>query len=137
VSRRRAKRLERVGNWLALILVLGAVGSAAFVYWRWEYREQRFDRELWSKLIDSDILSSAAASVLGGDGFGVLEQVAILVALGHQMAAVPYLESVMLASGALARFGRRSRARKSLPSPWTARWARGRCGPRVPVTATG
>ena len=68
-------------------------------------REQRFDSELWSKLIDSDILSSAAASALGGDGFGVLEQVAILVALGHQMAAVPYLESVMLASGALARFG--------------------------------
>jgi len=24
-------------------LVLGAVGSAVFVYWRWEYREQRFD----------------------------------------------------------------------------------------------
>ena len=67
--------------------------------------DQRFDKALWRKLIDSDILSSAAASALGGDGFGVLEQVAILVALGHQMAAVPYLESVMLASGALARFG--------------------------------
>ena len=35
----------------------------------------------------------------------MLEQVAILVALGHQMAAVPYLDSVMLAAGALARFG--------------------------------
>ncbi len=67
--------------------------------------EQRFDRDLWSKLVDSDILSSASASALGGDGFGVLEQVAILVALGHQLAAVPYLESIMLASGALARFG--------------------------------
>ena len=67
--------------------------------------EQRFDRELWRKLIDADILSSAAASALGGDGFGVLEQVAILVALGHQLAAVPYLESVVLASSALARFG--------------------------------
>src|SRR3984957_2115795 len=68
-------------------------------------REQRFDSELWSKLIGSDILSSASAPALGGDGFGVLEQVAILVALGHQMAAVPYLDSVMLAAGALARFG--------------------------------
>jgi 3-oxocholest-4-en-26-oyl-CoA dehydrogenase beta subunit len=67
--------------------------------------DQRFDRDLWRKLVESDILSSASASALGGDGFGVLEQVAILVALGHQMAAVPYLESVMLASGALARFG--------------------------------
>jgi 3-oxocholest-4-en-26-oyl-CoA dehydrogenase beta subunit len=67
--------------------------------------DQRFDRELWRKLIDADILSSASASSLGGDGFGVLEQVAVLVALGHQLAAVPYLESVVLAAGALARFG--------------------------------
>lgn len=67
--------------------------------------EQRFDRQLWDKLIEADILTSAAPSALGGDGFGVLEQVAILVALGHQLAAVPYLESVMLGAGALARFG--------------------------------
>src|ERR1700744_3270792 len=67
--------------------------------------DHRFDRELWSKLVDSDILTSAAATQVGGYGFGVLEQVAILVALGHQLAAVPYLESVVLASGALARFG--------------------------------
>jgi 3-oxocholest-4-en-26-oyl-CoA dehydrogenase beta subunit len=67
--------------------------------------DQRFDRELWRKLIDADILSSASASSLGGDGFGVLEQVAVLVALGHQLAAVPYLESVVLAAGALARLG--------------------------------
>ena len=60
---------------------------------------------LWRKLVDADILSSASAAALGGDGFGVLEQVAILVALGHQLAAVPYLDSVMLAAGALARFG--------------------------------
>ncbi|EUA00967.1 acyl-CoA dehydrogenase, C-terminal domain protein [Mycobacterium kansasii 732] len=60
---------------------------------------------MWGKLIDADILTSAAAPSLGGDGFGVLEQVAVLVALGHQLAAVPYLESVMLAAGALVRFG--------------------------------
>src|SRR5271165_6357539 len=67
--------------------------------------DQRFDRGLWRKLIEADILSSASPASLGGDGFGVLEQVAVLVALGHQLAAVPYLESVMLAAGALARFG--------------------------------
>jgi 3-oxocholest-4-en-26-oyl-CoA dehydrogenase beta subunit len=67
--------------------------------------EQRFDRALWQKLIEADILTSASASALGGDGFGALEQVAILVALGHQLAAVPYLESVMLGAGVLARFG--------------------------------
>lgn len=66
---------------------------------------QRFDRELWRKLIDADILTSAAPESLGGEGFGVLEQTAVLVALGHQLAATPYLDSVVLAAGALARFG--------------------------------
>ena len=106
--------------------------------------DQRFDRELWGKLIDADILSSASAASLGGDGFGVLEQVAILVALGHQLAAVPYLDSVMLAAGALARFGSEELqqswgvpavvARRSSPSRSTARWAKGRCRPPAPVT---
>jgi alkylation response protein AidB-like acyl-CoA dehydrogenase len=82
--------------------------------------DQRFDRELWRKLIDADILSSAAASSLGGDGFGTLEQVAILVALGHQMAAVPYLDSVVLAAGALARFGS-----EELQQSWGAPAVRG------------
>ena len=67
--------------------------------------DERFDRDLWRTLIDSDVLSAAAPESLGGGGFGVLEQVAVLVALGRQMAAVPYLESVVLAAGALAKFG--------------------------------
>jgi soluble lytic murein transglycosylase len=46
MSRRRASKIVRIGNWLALALVLGAVGSAAFVYVRWLYRER-----LCSKLI--------------------------------------------------------------------------------------
>src|SRR6201746_1391440 len=67
--------------------------------------DERFDRDLWAKLIDADILSTAAPASLGGGGFGVLEETAVLVALGRQIAAVPYLESVVLAAGALARFG--------------------------------
>ena len=67
--------------------------------------DQRFDRELWGKLVDADILSTAAPESLGGGGFGVLEEVAVLAGLGRQLAAVPYLESVVLAAGALARFG--------------------------------
>ncbi|MGE2834305.1 acyl-CoA dehydrogenase family protein [Mycobacterium sp. SMC-4] len=67
--------------------------------------DQRFDRTLWSKLVDADILSAAAPESVGGGGFGVLEQVAVLVALGRQMAAVPYLESAVVSAGALAQFG--------------------------------
>ena len=67
--------------------------------------DQRFDKALWRKLIDADILSTAASEEVGGGGFGVLEQTAILTGLGRQLAAVPYLESVVLGAGALARFG--------------------------------
>lgn len=67
--------------------------------------EQRFDRDLWSKLIDADVLSTTAPEALGGGGFGVLEEVAVLVALGRQLSAVPYLESVVLAAGAIAASG--------------------------------
>lgn len=67
--------------------------------------DQRFDKILWGKLIDADILSTAAPESVGGAGFGVLEQTAILTPLGRQVAAVPYLESVVLGAGALARFG--------------------------------
>ena len=66
--------------------------------------DQRFDTALWHKLIDADILSTAAPESVGGGGFGVLEQSVILTALGRQIAAVPYLESVVLGAGALARF---------------------------------
>src|ERR1700704_5042862 len=70
--------------------------------------EQRIDHDLWGKLIEADIVSTAAPESLGGGGFGVLEQVAVLVALGRQLAAVPYLESVVLGAGALAKFGSES-----------------------------
>ena len=67
--------------------------------------DQRLDTTLWSKLIDADILTAAAPESIGGGGYGILEQTAILTALGRQLAAVPYLESVVLGAGALARFG--------------------------------
>lgn len=76
--------------------------------------DQRLDTTLWRKLVDADILSTAAPESIGGGGFGVLEQTAILTGLGRQLAAVPYLESVVLGAGALARFG---------PAELHERWA--------------
>ncbi|WP_066899859.1 acyl-CoA dehydrogenase family protein [Mycolicibacterium houstonense] len=67
--------------------------------------EQPFDAELWAKLVEAAVLSAAAPESVGGGGFGVLEQAAVLTALGRQLAAVPYLESVVLGAGALAAFG--------------------------------
>lgn len=67
--------------------------------------DTRFDRDLWAKLVEADILSAAAPEAVGGGGYGVLEQAAVLEALGRQLAAVPYLESAVLGAGALAQFG--------------------------------
>jgi alkylation response protein AidB-like acyl-CoA dehydrogenase len=67
--------------------------------------DERFDTALWAKLIEADVLSAAAPEELGGGGFGELEQVAVLTALGRRLAAVPYLESVVSAAGAVAKFG--------------------------------
>lgn len=68
-------------------------------------QDSRFDWQLWAKLAESDILSTAMPETLGGGGFGVLEQCSVLVQLGRQLAAVPYLESVVLAAGAVGSFG--------------------------------
>lgn len=83
--------------------------------------DERFDRDLWLKLIDADILSTTAPESLGGGGFGVLEETAVLVALGRQIAAVPYLESVVLAAGAIAKFGS-----EALQADWGASAVSGR-----------
>src|SRR3954470_8578896 len=77
--------------------------------------DQRFDTALWAKLVDADALSTTAPESLGGGGFGVVEEAAVLTALGRQMAAVPYLESVVLGAGALATFGS-----DDLRSTWAA-----------------
>ncbi|MFM9035742.1 MAG: acyl-CoA dehydrogenase family protein [Mycobacterium sp.] len=74
--------------------------------------DQRLDTTLWRKLADADVLSTAAPESVGGGGYGVLEQTAVLTALGRRLAAVPYLESVVLGAGALARFGSPALARE-------------------------
>lgn len=77
--------------------------------------DERVDRDLWAKLIDADVLSTTAPESLGGGGFGALEECAVLVALGRQIAAVPYLESIVLGAGALAKF-----ASTALQEEWAA-----------------
>ncbi|MEU1983836.1 acyl-CoA dehydrogenase family protein [Nocardia sp. NPDC019395] len=65
----------------------------------------KFDEPLWKSLAETGVLSAALPEEIGGSGFGVLEQTAILRELGKAVAAVPYLWSIVLGAGALARFG--------------------------------
>jgi 3-oxocholest-4-en-26-oyl-CoA dehydrogenase beta subunit len=66
---------------------------------------QGFDRALWSELATAGILGAALPENAGGDGLGLLEQCAVLTEIGRAVARVPYLSSIVLGAGAIARFG--------------------------------
>jgi acyl-CoA dehydrogenase len=64
-----------------------------------------FDRALWADLAGAGILSAALPEALDGAGLGLLAQCCVLTELGRSVAPVPYLTSIVLGAGALARFG--------------------------------
>ncbi|WP_280313694.1 acyl-CoA dehydrogenase family protein [Nocardia abscessus] len=66
---------------------------------------ERFDQPLWTSLAETGVLAAALPESVGGSDLGALEQTAILRELGKHLAAVPYLWSIVLGAGALARFG--------------------------------
>jgi 3-oxocholest-4-en-26-oyl-CoA dehydrogenase beta subunit len=63
-----------------------------------------FDDALWADLAAAGILSAALPDGIG-DGYGLAEQCSILIELGRAVAPAPYLESIVLGAGAIARFG--------------------------------
>jgi alkylation response protein AidB-like acyl-CoA dehydrogenase len=65
----------------------------------------RFDPALWADLAGAGVLAAALPEALGGAGLGLLEQCSVLAEIGRAVAPVPYLASVVLGAGALARFG--------------------------------
>ncbi|MDQ7802301.1 acyl-CoA dehydrogenase family protein [Amycolatopsis sp. A133] len=64
-----------------------------------------FDPAAWTALGQAGVLDAALPSSLGGGGFGLLEQCAVLTEIGRAVAAVPYLPSITMAASALAEFG--------------------------------
>lgn len=78
------------------------------------------DRPLWPALAEAGVLGAALPKRAGGEGYGLLEQCAILVELGRAAATVPYLPSIVAAASTLARFGS-----DSLVSEWAAPAGRG------------
>lgn len=65
----------------------------------------RFDESLWGSLAETGVLAATLPESVGGSDLGVLEQTSILRELGKAVAPVPYLWSIVLGAGALARFG--------------------------------
>ena len=65
----------------------------------------RFDAGLWDALARAGILAAALPESLGGAGLGLLGHCSVLAELGRTVAPVPYLASIVLGAGAIARFG--------------------------------
>jgi 3-oxocholest-4-en-26-oyl-CoA dehydrogenase beta subunit len=65
----------------------------------------RFDRPLWAELGRAGVLAAGLPESLGGAGLGLIEQCSVLAEIGRTLAPVPYLASIVLGAGALARFG--------------------------------
>ena len=80
----------------------------------------RFDAGLWDALARAGILAAALPESLGGAGLGLLEQCAVLTELGRTVAPVPYLASIVLGAGVIARFGTPEQQRR-----WAAPAGRG------------
>ena len=65
----------------------------------------RFDPALWADLAGTGILAATLPEPLGGAGLGLLEQCSVLEEAGRAVAPAPFLASIVLGAGALARFG--------------------------------
>ncbi|GAA2643548.1 acyl-CoA dehydrogenase family protein [Paractinoplanes durhamensis] len=77
-------------------------------------------RPLWPALAEAGVLAAALPKRAGGEGYGLLEQCAILIELGRAAATVPYLQSIVAAASTVARFGTDEQV-----AEWAAPAARG------------
>jgi acyl-CoA dehydrogenase len=80
----------------------------------------RFDPALWAHLARAGVLAAALPESLGGAGLGLLDQCSVLAEIGRAVAPAPYLASIVLGAGALARFGTPDQQRR-----WAAPAGRG------------
>src|SRR6185437_7746721 len=64
-----------------------------------------FDAAAWAELAGAGVLAAGLPEALGGAGTGLLEHCSVLAEIGRAVAPLPYLDSIVLGAGALARFG--------------------------------
>ena len=70
-----------------------------------ERTEERFDRELWASLADSDLLGVAIGEEYGGLGLGMIETALVLREQGRRVAPVPLWPTLLLGAMPIAAFG--------------------------------
>jgi alkylation response protein AidB-like acyl-CoA dehydrogenase len=74
-----------------------------------------FDRELWARLADANLLGVAVPEAQGGMGMGFFELCALLSELGRAVAPLPAVPTLAMGGLAIARFGSEAQRARWLP----------------------
>ena len=80
-----------------------------------EATEQRVDEKLWSELASAGLLGISLPESVGGAGLGFLAAGVVAEEAGRTAAAVPYVPTVVLGAGPIARFGTQEQQQRWLP----------------------
>src|SRR5262249_8503957 len=75
-----------------------------------------FDRELWMRLADANLLGIAVPEAYGGMGMGFLEPCLFCAHVGRTVAPLPLLPALVHAGLPLARFGSDAQRERWLPA---------------------
>ena len=70
-----------------------------------EATEDRFDRELWARLAQADVLGLSLPEAFGGGGYGMVELALVLEAQGRSVAPIPLWATIALGALPIAEFG--------------------------------
>lgn len=93
-------------------------GSTSFDRLRQVERDQAgpgFDRELWQKLAESNLIGLSVSEDLGGQGFSFLALCQLFEEAGRTLAPVPLFESIVLTLMPIEQFGSASLKKSLVP----------------------
>lgn len=81
-----------------------------------ESTEERVDRRVWAELGSAGLLGVALPESCGGAGLGFLGACIVAEEVGRHAAAVPFVASVVLGAGPIARYGSQTLQQRWLPT---------------------
>jgi alkylation response protein AidB-like acyl-CoA dehydrogenase len=70
-----------------------------------DYRQERFDAQLWRQLADAGLLGVAIDEAYGGMGFGLTELALLIEEVGRSIAPIPAISHLVSSALAIQQFG--------------------------------
>ena len=80
-----------------------------------EFKQERFDQQLWQQLAEAGLLGVAIEEEFGGMGFGFTELGLFIEEVGRTIAPVPVISHLVSAALPIQRFGSAEQKQKWLP----------------------